>query len=57
MTGVDVDTLVARLDAIPADDPERAHSLADQVLADAVDPQVREAYTRVGQRCGWWATA
>jgi hypothetical protein len=48
---------VEQLDAIPGDDPERAHGLADDVLLACVPAEVREAYERVAARCGWWAAA
>lgn len=48
---------VKALDAISGDDPERAHSEADEILQAAVYPAVSMAYDRVASRCRWWATA
>jgi len=48
---------VAELDAIPDDDPEGAHSDADDVLLGFVPEAVAAAYGRVLTRCGgfWYA--
>lgn len=48
---------VQQLDAINGHDPERAHGLADDVLLSCVPAEVRDAYERLVERCGWWATA
>ena len=48
---------IEKLDAIPGDDPERAHSAADDVLLSCVPADVAAAYRRVAARCGWWAAA
>lgn len=48
---------VAALDAIDPDDPEGAHSEADQVLLSLVDPEVRAALERLVSRSQWWAYA
>ncbi|QSR25554.1 hypothetical protein CFH99_07950 [Nocardioides aromaticivorans] len=48
---------VAALDAIDGDDPDGAHSEADQVLLDAVPAEVADAYERLVARCRWWACA
>lgn len=45
------------LDAIDADDPERAHSEADTVLLLVAPDAVVAAYGRLGGRCRWWACA
>lgn len=48
---------VSLLDRIDVGDPEDAHWVADHVLLNAVDPEIREAYERVKDRCRWWAYA
>lgn len=50
--------VAADLDRIdPTGDPERAHSLADDLLLAAVPPEVRAAYQRLVARSPWWAGA
>jgi hypothetical protein len=49
--------VIEQLDAISGEDPERAHSAADDVLLSCVPVEVAAAYRRVGERCGWWAAA
>jgi len=53
----EVRSVVLALDAIDGVDGEGAHSRADQILLDAVNPAIREAYKRLQDRCGWWACA
>lgn len=48
---------ITALDLTDPDDPESAHSRADDVLLEVVPPEVAEAYRRLVRRCGWWATA
>lgn len=49
---------VNALDAInPEDDPERAHSEADEILLAAVAPEVADAYRRLVTRAPWWAAS
>lgn len=48
---------IARLDALPTDDPEVAHSAADDILLAVVPDEVRLAYEGVVARSSWWATA
>lgn len=50
MTEKDIKKLVKALDAINGD-PESAHVEADDLLAQAVPEQVRDAYRRVQVRC------
>lgn len=45
------------IDELSADDPESAHSMADDVLLANVDPQIADAYRRLMARCRWWACA
>lgn len=52
---VDVAAELDRLD--PNVDPERAHSLADDLLLTAVPTEVRAAYERLHKRAPWWAGA
>jgi hypothetical protein len=51
------DDLIRRLDALDASDPESAHSVADDLIADALPEEVRQAYVRVQRRCHWWGAA
>lgn len=57
MDSQQVAALVAQFDAISGDDPEAAHGRADDLLLTAVPDEVRTAYTRVADRCSWWAVA
>lgn len=52
-----MDEIVARIDAISGDDPERAHSEMDDILLEPVEPEVRAAVVRLHGRCRWWACA
>jgi len=45
------------IDAIPANDPEAAHAAADLILLNVAHPNVRAAYERLADRCGWWTAA
>ena len=46
------------LDAIdPSIDPETAHMAAEQMLLDALGPEVKAAYDRLVGRARWWAWA
>lgn len=56
---MDEDTarIVRELDAMPVGDPEGAHSMADQLLLQAVHPEIAAAYARLVDRCEWWACA
>lgn len=53
--------LKARLDAMaPAGeyvDCERVHDLADEILLEAVPPEIAEAYRALVERAPWWACA
>jgi predicted DNA-binding transcriptional regulator AlpA len=49
--------VVDQLDAIAGDDPERAHSSADEALLSYVPVEVADAYRRVAARSNWWAAA
>lgn len=49
--------LAAAIDAIDSCDPERAHSLLDDLLVEAMPLDVQEAVGRLWGRCHWWATA
>ena len=57
MKAAKVAEAVARLDAIDASDPERAHSAADDVLLYYADAEIAAAYQRLIDRCPWWAAA
>lgn len=47
-----------QIDALDAsEDPEAAHSNADDILLANVDPLVADAYRRLMARCAWWGTA
>jgi len=48
---------VAALDVLSGDDPEDAHSKADDILLALVPDEISAAYRRLQSRCGWWATA
>lgn len=48
---------VRALDAIDADDPERAHSEVDRILMQNVPSEIAEAARRVQSRAPWWASA
>jgi hypothetical protein len=50
-------SVVERLDAIGGDDPEAAHSAADDLLLACVPTDVADAYRRVAERCRWWAAS
>jgi hypothetical protein len=53
-----IEKIVAALDAIDSEsDPELAHSKADDLLLQAVSPQICDAYKRVVKRARWWAAA
>jgi hypothetical protein len=52
-----IEILRRKLDAISGDDPEAAHGKADAILLEAVPEDVRRAYERLTERCGWWASA
>jgi hypothetical protein len=49
--------VVAHLNGLNTDDPERAHATADADLLHAVHPEVAAAYQRVVERTRWWACA
>lgn len=49
--------IIEALDAITGDDPEHAHSQADDLLMEAVPAEIRDAYKRVADRCDWWVSA
>jgi hypothetical protein len=49
--------LAADLDSISAGDAESAHAVADALLLASCPPEVRAAYGRLVERCGWWAYA
>lgn len=46
-----------QIDRLDAEDPEEAHSNADDILLANVDPIIAAAYRRLVDRCRWWATA
>lgn len=48
---------VAALDAIDVEDPEEAHSQADEIILSNVAVAVEQAYRRVIKRAEWWAYA
>lgn len=48
---------VDKLNALQTNDPETAHSDADEILLTLVGPDVRAAYMALSERCGWWAFA
>jgi hypothetical protein len=54
---VTIDEAVEKLDAINASDPEAAHGIADEILLSLLPLEVNQAYTRLVQRCRWWASA
>lgn len=49
--------IAALIDDLDANDPERAHGVADDLLLEHAHPKVREAYMRLVARCRWWACA
>lgn len=49
--------VVDQLDALDVDDPEAAHSKADELLLSLVPAEVADAYRRVVKRADWWAAA
>lgn len=52
------EVLADRLDSLePNDDPEKAHSEADEILIQAAPPKVAEAVARLKARAPWWASA
>lgn len=51
------DQTIAALDALPTADPELTHAEADQLLLDAVHPDIAAGYRRVVDRAPWWAGA
>lgn len=53
----DADVVIALNAIASADDPERAHSLADDILLSCVPDEIRAAYERVQQRAPWWASS
>lgn len=54
---MDIPEIVARLDALSGEDPERAHSEADDLLLKSAHEDVLAAYERVVARSDWWAHA
>ncbi len=48
---------IALIDALDAGDPERAHGLADDLILNYVETELRDAYNRLVDRCAWWAGA
>ena len=55
LLGIDQSATAATLDAIDPADPEAAHAVAEQVMLDALGPEVRAAYDRLVARAAWWA--
>lgn len=49
--------VVRALNEVDASDPERAHSVADELLLRAVPLEVRDAYRQLAGRADWWAAA
>ena len=49
---------IQQLDALSGEDPEAAHSSADEILrhflTESGNWDVAEAYDRVAGRCRWW---
>ena len=55
---MDARSAAAALDRIdPLGDPEAAHSEADRIMLEALDPEVAAAYRRLMNRSPWWAAA
>lgn len=58
---MELDRIVARLDAVDVSDPEMAHCEADELLCAALRSAglgpVADAYDRVVARARWWAAA
>lgn len=56
-TTLTVKDAVKRLSLVNTDDPEQAHSMADQILLYSAPEEVRKAYEELRERCSFWAYA
>ena len=47
--------IVEAMNELPVYDPEATHSMADDLLLEAVPEVVADAYEKARKRCRWWA--